>query len=223
MSSFTWKRPRDLETQQGRETAQDLETRYEGADIEPASLAAWRLLMEQLISSADPAIAFIELLADYAGAAGATSVATACIWGPAGISRLQKKSFFSEKARSRIYCCVVSTRGDSIAFRRVTCTALVEVERLPKHLVKMVAKVLVKPMEEALTSLQRINSIRSAIHVANLVQNGARNHRGSSTKVEEVTRDQDSVCFRISFQFIEVYAAIGTAVVGILLQPTSII
>ena len=45
MSSFTWKRPRDLETQQGRETPQDLETRYEGADIEPASLAAWRLLM----------------------------------------------------------------------------------------------------------------------------------------------------------------------------------
>jgi hypothetical protein len=43
-------------TQQGRETPQDLETRYEGADIEPASLAAWRLLMEQLISSADPAI-----------------------------------------------------------------------------------------------------------------------------------------------------------------------
>ena len=56
MSSFTWKRPRDLETQQ------DLETRYEGADIEPASLAAWRLLMEQLISSADPAIAFIGFL-----------------------------------------------------------------------------------------------------------------------------------------------------------------
>src|SRR5271165_4687046 len=62
MSSFTWKRPRDLETQQGRETPQDLETRYEGADIEPASLAAWRLLMEQLISSADPAIAFIGFL-----------------------------------------------------------------------------------------------------------------------------------------------------------------
>jgi hypothetical protein len=58
MSSFTWKRPRSLETQQGRETPRDLETRYEGADIEPASLAAWRLLMEQLISSADPAIAF---------------------------------------------------------------------------------------------------------------------------------------------------------------------
>ena len=56
MSSFTWKRPRDLET------PQDLETRYEGADIEPASLAAWRLLMEQLISSADPAIAFIGFL-----------------------------------------------------------------------------------------------------------------------------------------------------------------
>jgi hypothetical protein len=37
MSSFTWKRPRDLETQQGHETPQDLETRYEGADIEPAS------------------------------------------------------------------------------------------------------------------------------------------------------------------------------------------
>jgi hypothetical protein len=54
MSSFTWKRPRDLETQQGRETPQDLETRYEGADIEPASLAAWRLLMEQLISFAGP-------------------------------------------------------------------------------------------------------------------------------------------------------------------------
>jgi len=50
MSSFTWKRPRDLET------------RYEGADIDPASLAAWRLLMEQLISSADPAIAFIGFL-----------------------------------------------------------------------------------------------------------------------------------------------------------------
>jgi hypothetical protein len=62
MSSFTWKRPRDLETQQGRETPQDLETRYEGADIEPASLAAWRLLMEQVISSADPAIAFIGFL-----------------------------------------------------------------------------------------------------------------------------------------------------------------
>src|SRR5260370_13657155 len=62
MSSFTWKRPRDLETQQGRETPQDLETRYEGADIEPASLAAWRLLMEQLISSADPAIPFIGFL-----------------------------------------------------------------------------------------------------------------------------------------------------------------
>jgi len=62
MSSFTWKRPRDLEAQQGRETPQDLETRYEGADIEPASLAAWRLLMEQLISSADPAIAFIGFL-----------------------------------------------------------------------------------------------------------------------------------------------------------------
>ena len=44
MSSFTWKRPRDLETQQGCETPQALETRYEGADIEP--LAAWRLLME---------------------------------------------------------------------------------------------------------------------------------------------------------------------------------
>src|SRR5260370_11215331 len=56
MSSFTWKRPRDLETQQ------DLETRYEDADIEPASLAAWRLLMEQVISSADPAIAFIGFL-----------------------------------------------------------------------------------------------------------------------------------------------------------------
>jgi hypothetical protein len=62
MSSFTWKRPRDLETQQGRETPHDLETRYEGADIEPASLAAWRLLMEQLISSADPASAFIGFL-----------------------------------------------------------------------------------------------------------------------------------------------------------------
>jgi hypothetical protein len=36
--------------------------RYEGADIEPASLAAWRLLMEQLISSANPAIAFIGFL-----------------------------------------------------------------------------------------------------------------------------------------------------------------
>jgi hypothetical protein len=48
MSSFTWKRPRDLETQQGRETPQDPVTRYEGADIEPASIAAWRLLMEQL-------------------------------------------------------------------------------------------------------------------------------------------------------------------------------
>ena len=54
--------PTDLETQQGRETPQDLKTRYEGADIEPASLAAWRLLMEQLISSADPAIAFIGFL-----------------------------------------------------------------------------------------------------------------------------------------------------------------
>jgi hypothetical protein len=62
MLSFTWKRPRDLEAQQGRETPQDLETRYEGADIEPASLAAWRLLMERLISSADPAIAFIGFL-----------------------------------------------------------------------------------------------------------------------------------------------------------------
>jgi hypothetical protein len=62
MSSFTWKRPRDLETQQGRATPQDLETRYEGADIEPASLATWRLLMEQLISSAGPAIAFIGVL-----------------------------------------------------------------------------------------------------------------------------------------------------------------
>ena len=62
MLSFTWKRPRDLETQQGRETPQDLETRYEGADIEPATLAALRLLMEQLISSADPAIAFIGFL-----------------------------------------------------------------------------------------------------------------------------------------------------------------
>jgi hypothetical protein len=59
MSSFTWKRPWDLETQQGRETPQHPETRYEGADIEPASLAAWRLLMEQLISSAYPAIVFI--------------------------------------------------------------------------------------------------------------------------------------------------------------------
>jgi hypothetical protein len=58
MSSFTWKRLRDLETRQGCETPQDLETRYEGADVEPASLAAWRLLMEQLISSADRAIAF---------------------------------------------------------------------------------------------------------------------------------------------------------------------
>lgn len=56
MSSFTWKRARDLETQQ------DLETRAEGADIEPASLAAWRLLMEQLISSAGPAIVFIGFL-----------------------------------------------------------------------------------------------------------------------------------------------------------------
>ncbi len=62
MSSFTWKRPRDLETQQGRATPQDLETRYEGADIEPASLATWRLLMEELISSAGPAIAFIGFL-----------------------------------------------------------------------------------------------------------------------------------------------------------------
>jgi hypothetical protein len=62
MSSFIWKRPRDLETQQGRETPQDLKTRYEGADIEPASLAAWRLFMEQLISSADPTIAFIDFL-----------------------------------------------------------------------------------------------------------------------------------------------------------------
>ena len=45
MSSFTWKCPRDLETQQGRATPQDLETRYGGdADIEPASLAAWRLI-----------------------------------------------------------------------------------------------------------------------------------------------------------------------------------
>jgi hypothetical protein len=41
---------------------QDLVTRYEGADIEPASLAAWRLFVEQLISSADPAIAFIDFL-----------------------------------------------------------------------------------------------------------------------------------------------------------------
>jgi hypothetical protein len=62
MTSFTWKRPRDLETEQGRETPQDLETRYEGADVDPASLAAWRLLNEQLLSSADPAIAFIGFL-----------------------------------------------------------------------------------------------------------------------------------------------------------------
>ncbi|MEA2262319.1 MAG: hypothetical protein QOJ51_5144 [Acidobacteriaceae bacterium] len=62
MSSFIWKRQWGLETQQGRETPQDLETRYEGADIEPASLAAWRLFVEQLISSADPAIAFIGFL-----------------------------------------------------------------------------------------------------------------------------------------------------------------
>jgi hypothetical protein len=62
MSSFTWKLPRDLESQQGREAPQDLETRYESADIEPG-LAAWRQLMEQLISSdGDPAIAFIRFL-----------------------------------------------------------------------------------------------------------------------------------------------------------------
>src|SRR5262249_10633132 len=60
MTSFTWKRPGDLETEQGRETPQDLETRYEGADVDPASLAAWRLLMEQLL--ADPQIAFIGFL-----------------------------------------------------------------------------------------------------------------------------------------------------------------
>ena len=46
ISSFTWKSPRDLETPQGRETPQDLETRYGGADIEPASLAAWSLILE---------------------------------------------------------------------------------------------------------------------------------------------------------------------------------
>jgi hypothetical protein len=40
MSSFTWKRPWALEShQQGRETPQDLETRYEGADIESDRVA----------------------------------------------------------------------------------------------------------------------------------------------------------------------------------------
>jgi hypothetical protein len=42
MTNFTWKSPRDLETEQGRETAQDLETRYDGADVDPVGLAAWR-------------------------------------------------------------------------------------------------------------------------------------------------------------------------------------
>jgi hypothetical protein len=60
MTSFTWKHPRDLETEQGRETPQELETRYDGADVDPESLAAWRLLTEQLL--ADPAIAFIGFL-----------------------------------------------------------------------------------------------------------------------------------------------------------------
>jgi hypothetical protein len=62
MSSFTWKRPRDLEIEQGRATPQDLETRYEGADLEPASLAAWRQLMEQLFSFGGPAVAFTDFL-----------------------------------------------------------------------------------------------------------------------------------------------------------------
>src|SRR5271165_3127814 len=43
-------------------TPQDLDTRYEGADIELATLAAWRLLMEQLISFAGPASVFIGFL-----------------------------------------------------------------------------------------------------------------------------------------------------------------
>jgi hypothetical protein len=62
MSSFTWKRPRDLETEEGRATPQDLETRYEGADIEPASMAAWRQLLEQLFSFGGPAVAFTDFL-----------------------------------------------------------------------------------------------------------------------------------------------------------------
>jgi hypothetical protein len=45
----------------GYKTEQTIAKRH-GADIEPASLAAWRLLMEQVISSADPAIAFIGFL-----------------------------------------------------------------------------------------------------------------------------------------------------------------
>jgi hypothetical protein len=79
MSSFTWKRARDLETQQGREdpagsgdTVRGRRHRAgESRRVAPAYGTA-----NQLRRSGNRVH---RLLAHYAGAAGATSVATACI------------------------------------------------------------------------------------------------------------------------------------------------